>query len=63
MNSEVSLPFSLTDEDYENSQFLTELDQTHEDGTPTHIILQYLIEMQVLADKIKSYMKNIGALI
>lgn len=34
MNSEFSLLFSLTDEDYENSEFLNELGQKHEDGTP-----------------------------
>lgn len=34
MDSEFSLLFSSTDEDYENSQFLNELEQKQEDGTP-----------------------------
>lgn len=33
MTSEFILLFTLTDEDYENSEFLDELDQMQEDGT------------------------------
>lgn len=33
MTSEFVLLFTLTDEDYENSQFLNDLDQKEEDGT------------------------------
>lgn len=34
VNSEFTLLLFLTDEDYENSEFLNELDQKAEDGTP-----------------------------
>lgn len=34
VNFEFTLLLFLTDEDYENSEFLNELDQKAEDGTP-----------------------------
>lgn len=34
VNSEFTLLLLLTDEDYENSEFLNKLDQKAEDGTP-----------------------------